>query len=83
MIASAPVQSSTCLAFCGVSISPLAITGMRTCDLTAAMVFVLGLPCEPTGARTAVDGKATTPADSAISATRVAFCGPIPAGADL
>lgn len=44
MIASAPVSASTCFAFCGVVMSPLATTGIETAALTAAMVSYSASP---------------------------------------
>ena len=81
---SAPVKSSTARAFSGVSMSPLAITGMRTACLTAAIVSYSASPAEATGARAAVHGERWMPASSASRAmlTRIARAA-IPAGADL
>ena len=44
MMASAPVTSSTCLAFCADVMSPLATTGMRAAAFTAAMVSYSASP---------------------------------------
>ena len=54
MIASAPVCSSTALAFSGVAMSPFAITGIATACLTARNGVVLDGADERAGARAAV-----------------------------